>query len=95
MRGESEEVLNLEECMKSAAEMPQVELIVDGQRVTCLCDMGATRTVLKETIRGAHLSGSTILARSANGGLNRERLTEPICITDPETDKSHTGPIVT
>lgn len=57
-----EEVLNLEECV------PQVELIVNEQRITFLCDTGETRTVLKETVKGAHPLGSTIIVRSANGG---------------------------
>lgn len=80
-KDEKEEMLNLEECV-----MPVVELLVNGQKITFLCDTGATRTVLRDDVKGTCPSGSTVSVRSANGNV--------VWITDPETEKSHRGSIV-
>lgn len=67
----SEEELNLEEILMSATEMPQIELLVNGQKITFFCDTGVGWTVLRDNAKGACPSGFTILVRSA----------KPICIT--------------
>lgn len=92
---EEQEILQLENvCAMHDLPKPEITLLIRGKPHVFLCDSGACRTVLRQTIPGVKFSNQTILVRSANGCTDSQQLTEPVNIADPETGTTVCLPLV-
>ena len=79
-----EEVLNLEDILYEEKIRPEITLLVQGTPVTFLCDTGACRTTIKETVPHVTLSSNSTIVRAAQGVLKKVQETEPVWLRDPE-----------
>ena len=61
-------------------------MTVLGQTYWFLGDTGASGTVIRDNAHGLPKSGETVKIRSANGHLSDANLSQPIIITDPQTN---------
>lgn len=61
-------------------------MLVNGTQIRFLCDTGACRTVVKQSdaIFPYKKSNETIFTRSASGDVEKQKLTEPVEISDDE-----------
>lgn len=78
----------------SHTSSPTIILTVAGSDVEFLCDSGATRSCLNVLPPKVRLSRDAISIRSANGELDRSRLTIPAAVTDPVTGLTTTQSLV-
>lgn len=62
---------------------PEVQLEIEGVLLWFLLDTGAGKTVIKDAVPRIRKSENTVGVRSANGVVNKARLSEDVNIIDP------------
>lgn len=73
---------------------PEVELVVNGQKIIFLCDSGACKTVLRDSVPSLTTSMDSILVRSANGQLQRKIISNNLHFRDSKNNKDIYAPVV-
>ncbi|KAK2875051.1 hypothetical protein Q8A73_024339, partial [Channa argus] len=66
----------------------------DCKNVTFLCDSGADKTVLRESVPGLKASNQIIYVKSANGLVNQHHISKPIWFKDQNTGESIQASVV-
>lgn len=89
-------ILDLTEIMLnySGGEPPTRDFIINGKKVTFLCDSGADKTVVRERIPGLTPSNGKIYVKSANGQLSTNRISKPVVIVDCKNGWREKAPVV-
>lgn len=78
------EIMNLQDLLLTESPRPMITLVVNGKRITFLCDTGACRTTCREWIPGARPSHERVTVRSANGELTSVAQSLPVNIRDEQ-----------
>lgn len=80
--------------LNALKEQPFVVLLLGQTSVEFLCDTGACRTVLKDHVPNVQSSKTSLWVSAANGQVQKEFLSKPISVTDPETHLTTTAPVI-
>lgn len=73
---------------------PEVNLLVNGAKITFLCDSGACKTVLRDSVPSLTASMDSILVRSANGQLQRKLISNSLHFKDIKNSRDIYAPVV-
>ncbi|XP_013883488.1 uncharacterized protein LOC106532048 [Austrofundulus limnaeus] len=73
---------------------PSTTLMINGHRVTFLCDTGASTSVIKDVDLGLELSHNAIWVLSADGQAHRKPLSIPTKMTHCDTGRTVTASVI-